>query len=129
GIRYFIDKGYKAVNIVWATGLRFDHSIGNLSTLVKLSSEIDLVMWDDNSKVFCLKHYFEKWYAKGTPISLVPVGEALDVTTTGLKYNLNNEVLILGDKISTSNEANDDGLVKIEYKGGALVMMECRDLY
>lgn len=127
GIDYLIAKGYPAVNIVWATGLRADHSIANITNIVKYKTEINIVMWDNNSKIFPINKSFEKWYAKGTPISLIPVGEATGIKTEGLLYNLNSESLSLGVRIGNSNEAEKDGIVKIEYSGGELILMECED--
>lgn len=127
GIEYFISKKYKAIHIIWATGLRADHNINNIVTLTKYKDLINLVMWDDYSKIFVLNNSFEKWYPKATPISLIPIGKAEGITTSGLKYNLNNEVLDIIERTGSSNEAAEDGLVKINYKSGFLLMMECND--
>lgn len=127
GIEHFIALGYPAVNIIWATGLRADHTIANITNLVKFKSKINLVMWDNYSKIFPLKGHFEKWYAKGSPLSLIPVGEAKGITTSGLLYNLNNESLAIGSRIGNSNEAETDGIVKINFTEGQLLLMECHD--
>lgn len=127
GIDYFIEKRYPAVNIIWATGLRADHTIANITNLIKFKEMINLVMWDNYSKIFPVNRSFQKWYKKGTPISLIPVGEAGGITTKGLKYNLNNESLIIGERNGNSNEAEEDGVVKIEFNKGNLLLMECED--
>ncbi len=126
-IEYLIEKGHKAANIVWATGKRADHSITNMTNIVRYKNQIKLVLIDDYSKIFPINNSFEKWYEKGTPISLIPVGFANDVITKGLKYNLNNEQLSLGFRTGNSNEALVDGFVKICYKSGELLLMECWD--
>lgn len=127
GIEHLIALGHKAVNIVWATGLRADHTMANITNLVKYKAQINLVMWDNYSKIFPVNRHFEKWYAKGTPLSLIPVGQADGITTEGLLYNLNNEGLALGSRIGSSNEAEYDGVVKISYTSGELILMECHD--
>ncbi len=126
-IEYLIEKGHKAVNIVWATGFRADHSITNMTNMVRYKNRIKAVMVDSHSKIFPLNKSFEKWYTKGTPISLIPVGIAGEITTSGLLYNLNNESLTLGFRSGNSNEAAEDGFVKIELKTGELLLMECWD--
>lgn len=127
GIRYFIGEGYKAVNIVWATGLRMDHTVANITNLVRFMDQIDLVMWDDYSRIFPLKKRYEKWYPQGTPLSLIPIGECKGIVTSGLKYNLEDESLMIGERIGNSNEAMTDGMVTITYKEGKMLLMECRD--
>lgn len=127
GIEYLIEKGFAAVNIVWATGKRADHTIANITNIVRYKNKINSVILDDYSKIFLLPKQFEKRYVEGFPISLIPVGEVKGISTSGLKYNLNNESLILGYRSGNSNEALSDGLVKISYEEGDLLMMECHD--
>ncbi len=126
-IEYLIEKGHKAVNIVWATGRRADHSITNTTNLVRYKNQIKAVMIDNHSKIFPIVNSFEKWYTGGTPISLIPVGVASGICTTGLKYNLDNEELTMGFRSGNSNEAAADGFVKITYCAGELLLMECWD--
>ncbi|WP_373513543.1 thiamine diphosphokinase [Persicitalea sp.] len=126
-IDFLIERGFPAANIVWATGRRADHAITNITNLVRYKSVIQLVMYDDYSKIFPLVGTFEKWYTARTPISLIPVGEVSGIVTSGLKYNLNDEVLRLGYRSGNSNEAAVDGFVRISAKSGDLLIMECWD--
>ena len=126
-IDYLVDEGFPAANIVWATGRRADHSITNITNLVRYKEIIRLVLFDDYSKIFPLSGIFEKWYVAGTPISLIPVGIVEGIETTGLKYNLNDETLTLGHRTGNSNEAETDGLVRISARKGDLLIMECWD--
>jgi len=127
GIEFLIERGFPAVNIVWATGRRADHSISNMTNIVRYKRQIKIVLFDDHSKVFPLVDSFEKWYAASTPISLIPVGTVEGITTEGLKYNLENESLLLGYRSGNSNEAATDGFVKISAQKGDLLLMECWD--
>lgn len=127
GIEYLIEQGHSNANIIWATGLRADHTLNNLSSIAKYADIITLVILDDWSKIFCLKKNFEKWYPAGTNLSLMPVGKAIGVTTQGLKYNLSNEDLELGIRTSSSNQTHDDGFVNISYTDGNLFLMQCND--
>lgn len=127
GIEYLIERGYPAVNIVWATGRRADHSLTNMTSLVRYKDRIRVVMLDDYSRIFPLVGRFEKWYEAGTPISLIPVGTVSGLVTSGLTYNLNNESLVLGYRTGSSNEAAQDGFVRIEAQTGDLLIMECWD--
>lgn len=126
-IDFLLERGFPAANIVWATGRRADHTITNVTNIVRYKNDIKLVIFDDYSKIFPLQGKFEKWYAAGTPISLIPVGIVEGVKTSGLKYNLNTESLTLGHRTGSSNEAEKDGMVSISATHGDLLIMECWD--
>ncbi len=127
GIEFLIERGYPAVNIVWATGRRADHTLTNMTNIVRYKDRIRLVLLDDYSKIFPLVGQFEKWYEAGTPISLIPVGTVTGFTSAGLKYNLQDATLKLGYFTSSSNQAVADGFVRIEAQSGDLLIMECWD--
>ncbi|MFY8022206.1 MAG: thiamine diphosphokinase [Bacteroidia bacterium] len=127
GIEILLSRGHQAINIIWATGRRADHTINNMTLLARYKDKANLVIYDDYSKIFLLRNQFTKWYTAGTPISLVPIGEVKGIQTTGLLYNLNNENLNLGYRTSCSNEAATDTHVTISYESGDLLMMECWD--
>ena len=124
---YLIEKGHKAVNVVWATGKRADHTITNITNIVGYRNKLKIVILDDHSKVFLLPNKFEKWYTKNTPISLIPIGKVRGITTQNLFYPLNNEELTIGYRTGSSNHVTEDGIVKIEHSDGDLLLMECFD--
>jgi len=126
-IDFLIERDFPAANIVWATGRRADHSITNITNLVRYKKQIRLVLYDDFSKIFPLTGTYEKWYVAGTPVSLIPIGQVDGIQTSGLKYNLNDETLTLGYRTGNSNEAETDGIVRISASKGDLLIMECWD--
>jgi thiamine pyrophosphokinase len=125
---YLIDRNFPAVNVVWATGRRADHTITNITSVVKYREQLKIVILDDYSKVFLLPKIYEKWYVAGTPISLIPIGKVDGITTKNLKYFLDNESLTIGYRSGSSNEALEDGIVSISHTSGDLLLMECWDL-
>jgi thiamine pyrophosphokinase len=127
GIEYLMARGHSAVNIVWATGRRADHSLTNMTNIVRYKNQIKVVMLDDYSRIFPLVGRYEKWYEAGTPLSLIPVGTVEGIVTSGLKYNLHDESLQLGYRSGNSNEAAQDGFVCISARSGDLLIMECWD--
>lgn len=127
GIEYLIERGFPAVNIVWATGRRADHSLTNMTNIVRYKDRIRIVMLDDYSKIFPLVGRFEKWYEARTPISLIPVGTVTGISTEGLKYNVLDDTMTLGYRTGSSNEAAQDGFVRISAQSGDLLIMECWD--
>jgi thiamine pyrophosphokinase len=128
GIEFLIARNFDAVNIIWATGRRADHNLSNITDIVRYKQQINIVLHDDYSKIFQLPKRYQKWYVKDTVLSLMPVGVVSGVTTQGLNYNLQNDVLTLGYRTSSSNSAAQDGQVMIEHTEGDLLMMECRDI-
>lgn len=124
---YLIEKGHKAVNVIWATGKRADHTITNITNIVSYRNKLKIVILDDHSKIFLLPNKFEKWYTANTPISLIPIGKVSGISTENLFYPLNNEELTIGYRTGSSNHVTQDGIVKIQHSEGDLLLMECFD--
>ncbi len=129
-ILYLIEEGFPAANIIWATGRRADHTLANISILPKYAGSISLKIIDDYSCIFPilpLPYRFVKWYRKGTIISLMPLGVTTGITTRNLLFPLAHETLHLGYRNGSSNEAEEDGEVIVEYTEGTMLIMECND--
>lgn len=124
---YLIDRKIPAVNVVWATGKRADHTITNLTNIVSYRNLLKIVILDDHSKIFVLPKKFEKWYTANTPISLIPIGVVTGITATNLQYPLQNDTLTLGYRTGSSNAVAEDGIIKITHDQGDLLLMECLD--
>jgi len=124
---YLIERKIPAVNVVWATGRRADHTITNLTNLVRYREQLKIVILDDHSKVFLLPKKFEKWYPANTPISLIPIGHVTGIHSQNLFYPLQNDSLTIGYRTGSSNHVEKDGIVIIEHQEGDLLLMECLD--
>jgi thiamine pyrophosphokinase len=86
-------KKIAAVNVVWATGKRTDHTT---NLIVRYREKLEIVILDDHSKVFLLSKKFEKWYTANTPISLIPIGHVTGIHSENLFYALQDESLTIG---------------------------------
>jgi thiamine pyrophosphokinase len=124
---YLIERKIPMVNVVWATGKRADHTITNLTNIVRYKQLLKIVIIDDHSKVYILPQHYEKWYTSNTPISLIPVGEVTGITTQNLYYPLKNDSLTIGYRTGSSNHVTSDGIVIIKHEKGDLLLMECFD--
>jgi thiamine pyrophosphokinase len=124
---YLMEKGHKAVNVIWATGKRADHTINNLTNIVAYRNLLKIVILDDYSKVYLLPETFEKWYTANTILSLIPIGKVTGITTQNLFYSLENEDLTIGYRSGSSNHVIEDGIVSISHSNGDLLLMECWD--
>jgi len=124
---YLIERKIPAVNVVWATGRRADHTITNLTNITRYRNLLKIVILDDHSKVFLLPKKFEKWYTADTPISLIPIGHVTGIHSDNLYYPLKDDSLTIGYRTGSSNHVIKDGIVTIEHNEGDLSMMECLD--
>jgi thiamine pyrophosphokinase len=124
---YLVERKVPAVNVVWATGKRADHTFSNITNIVKYKDLLKIVLIDDHSKIYQLPKKFEKWYPKDTIISLIPIGKVSGISTLNLFYPLTSDTLMIGKKLGNSNHVIHDGIVKIEHAEGDLLLMECFD--
>jgi thiamine pyrophosphokinase len=124
---YLIERNFPAANVVWATGKRADHTLTNITSIVKFRNQLKIVLFDDHSKIFLLPQTFQKWYPKNTIISLIPIGDVHGVQSKNLFYPLKDESLMLGYRTGSSNHVTEDGIVLIEHAAGDLLLMECWD--
>jgi thiamine pyrophosphokinase len=124
---YLIQRQIPAANVVWATGKRADHTITNLTNIVRYRNLLKIVILDDHSKIFLLPNKFEKWYTAKTPISLIPIGVVNGIFSNNLKYELNDDTLTMGYRTGSSNSVEKDGIVTITHTDGDLLLMECFD--
>ncbi len=124
---YLIKKGHKAVNVIWATGRRIDHTLHNLTISAAYQNQLKIVFMDDYSKAFLLPKKYQKWYAKDSILSLIPIGTVESISTKNLFYPLQNEELKLGYRTGSSNHVAEDGIVSIEFEKGDLLLIESFD--
>jgi thiamine pyrophosphokinase len=124
---YLISRNIPAVNVVWATGKRADHTITNITTITQYRDLLKIVILDDHSKIFLLPKKFQKWYPANTSISLIPIGHVSGIHSTNLYYPLQDDNLTIGYRTGSSNHVTEDGIVSIDHAEGDLLMMECFD--
>ena len=124
---YLQARNIPAVNVVWATGKRADHTIANLTNIANYRDKLKIVIIDDHSKVFLLPRKYEKWYTVKTLISLIPIGKVTGIHSSNLYYPLKQDTLIMGYRTGSSNFVAKDGIVVIEHETGDLLLMECID--
>ena len=124
---YLIERKIPAVNVVWATGRRADHTITNVTNIVRYQNDLKIVILDDYSKIFQLPKKFQKWYPAKTILSLIPIGSVDGISSENLEYPLENDTLTIGYRTGSSNSVLKDGIVTITHSDGDLLLMECHD--
>ena len=124
---YLIEQKIPAVNVVWATGRRADHTITNVTNIIRYKEKLKIVILDDYSKIFQLPKKFQKWYPSKTILSLIPIGSVEGISSKNLEYPLKNDKLTIGYRTGSSNSVLNDGMVTITHNSGDLLLMECHD--
>ncbi|MBL8017653.1 MAG: thiamine diphosphokinase, partial [Ignavibacteria bacterium] len=118
---YAISEKYTEINVIGFTGKRFDHSVNNLSILLRYSKTCKLKLYDDKFRYYFVRDKIELENAAGTVVSLIPMPKAEGIRTSGLKYPLDNESLKLGKREGALNETIGENM-SIRVKKGVLLV-------
>lgn len=89
-VHYCIEKGYTSVSVLGATGLREDHTLGNISLITTYFPEIDVRIISDFGEFFLVRSGERVKSFAGEKISLFSIDHSIRVTSAGLKYPLIN---------------------------------------
>ncbi|XP_052805277.1 thiamin pyrophosphokinase 1-like [Mya arenaria] len=120
-INKFKDKKLDAVIAYGAFGGRLDHMFANIDTLFtanRLAPGLPVYLCDDQNIACLLQQGSHRLHVgtglEGDSCGLIPVGGQCDhVSTTGLKWNLDNQRLKFGELVSTSNTWAGDNVVTV----------------
>lgn len=117
-------RNVNSVDILGATGNRTDHTLKNLSVLMRFYRKFSSIrILDESGYMVLVDQSFTFDVSVGTQVSLVPMNGRVDgITTHGLKWSLNGEALENGVRDGTSNEAVSTR-VSISVKNGFLLVI------
>jgi len=107
-LRYCVEQDIRVINIVGAFGDRLDHSLYNIELLKKLNNpDVLISCYTEDEKIYMLDNSIRLHEKPGTQISILPVfGRVLNVSTTGLEYEIEQMTLEFGCFSSISNRIN-----------------------
>ena len=125
-VRWCIKRGYKEIVILGATGKREDHTIGNISLLGEYSREIEVMMVTDTGTITPLPESMVIQSFAGQQVSVFSINPETEITSTGLKYELNNLKLHNWWR-ATLNEATGESFELLFDGGSVLVYQKFRD--
>ena len=111
-VHHCIDKGYPSVSILGATGLREDHTLGNISLMMEYYPRIEVQIISDYGIFFLVQSGEQVQSFAGEKISLFSIDNRVSVSSTGLKYPLNDLQLSNWYRASL-NEATTDHFMLI----------------
>ncbi len=111
-----------------STGTRFDHTLANVHVLVHaLNAGVKASIIDENNEIMLVNDEITISGKVGDYVSLIPFINNIDgITTSGLKYKLNNEPLFMGTPRGISNELTEEKAT-IKIKHGVLAVIKSRD--
>lgn len=126
-----ISKGSTSIDIICATGNRFDHTLGNLQNLyLCMNAGVEARIIDRQNIIRLINDgntIVKKSELRGKYVSLIPfAGEVTGVTLKGFKYPLDNYTIEPGYSIGVSNElVESEGTITIG--SGVLILINSND--
>jgi thiamine pyrophosphokinase len=89
-VTYCIEQNYDSVTILGATGIREDHTLGNISLLLEYNKHIKARIVSDYGEFTVLNSGETVSSYPGEQISFFSVDNSVRVTSEGLKYRLDS---------------------------------------
>jgi thiamine pyrophosphokinase len=122
-VKWCISQGIKEVVILGATGIREDHTLGNISLLADYNRDVRAVMLTDTGSFHVFYSSITIDSYPGQQVSLFSIDPDLAVTSQGLRYPLQNLKLTSWWR-GTLNEAAGKNFTLEFEKGKVIVFME-----
>ena len=120
-VHYCIEKGYPSVSILGATGLREDHTLGNISLMLEYYPRIEVQMLSDYGMFFLVRSGEKVQSFVGEKISVFSPDNRLRVTSSGLKYPLNDLQLSNWYRASLNEAISDSFTLHFDSKQALIV--------
>jgi thiamine pyrophosphokinase len=125
-VNWCYESGYKDIVIVGATGIREDHTIGNISLLAEYTAFINVMMVTDSGIFYPFLESCSINSFQGQQVSVFSINPETVISSYGLRYPLNKKKLKNWWE-ATLNEALGDTF-QLNFSGGpVLVFMGFRD--
>ncbi len=125
-MEYALEKGYDELIMFGFIGTRMDHTITNISLLLKYS-ELDAVIVDENNEIRAAGKTNIIKGKRGDIISIIPIGgDLVGISTKNLEYPLENETLYFGEGRGVSNVMEKE-ICEIEIKSGRGLLIKSKD--
>ncbi len=124
-IEHAVEKGFKNIILIGATGSRLDHTIANIMLIEKYYKKgIHIHVIDNNNLIQIVTNSIEIINKKDYFVSIVPITDSIEVVSLiGFKYPLINVKVKRGSTLCVSNQIiNEKGTI-ILGKGVGLVFI------
>lgn len=121
-LKFAIKNKFSEVILLGVTGDRLDHTICNLGIIVKFFNKIKMLLVAENSFLIPINSETTIKSKIGETISLYAFNALTRITSSGLKYKLNETQLPFGVRESTSN-VSTSSQVKLNVKNGIVFVI------
>lgn len=122
-VKFCQEKGFKSIVILGATGLREDHTIGNIALLVGYAQQgMDVVMVTDTGVFLPMLHSGMVRSFEGQQVSLFSFNPETRITSHNLQYPIENSALSMWWQ-GTLNESLGDRF-ELEFTPGPLAVYQ-----
>jgi thiamine pyrophosphokinase len=125
--RFALERGAKRAVVFGAFGDRLDHSLANVSHILKYRHSLRATIASGKSALSTVDGVGKFPSRAGETISLFAFNPAVRVTTVGLEYPLDKEPLAFGSRESVSNVVVGDEF-RVVALGGPVVVARELDL-
>lgn len=129
-----IERGFKKIILLGATGGRLDHEFSHYCLMAKgLEKGVRIKMIDENNEIWMENKPFELSRAEVERcgmryVSFFPYGrDVLNFSVCGLKYSAENIRLRCSAAVASSNEFDGETTAKIDFSDGTVLVMICKD--
>lgn len=121
---YAHKQGVSRITIIGGTGERLDHTLKNLSVMVRYKDTFeDLVLLDNYMKARLISSPFTMSTWAGMKVSLVAAsGKVTGIVSEGLLYPWSGQDLVVGQYDGTSNQATGEQ-VNLRFEEGDLLLI------
>lgn len=121
-VKWCIEKGYKEIIILGATGKREDHTIGNISLLAEYSKEIKVKMVTDTGTITPVLKSSKFSSFCGQQVSIFSIDPETEITSMGLKYSLKRLKLHNWWRATLNESAGDS--FELRFTGGPVLVYQ-----
>jgi thiamine pyrophosphokinase len=119
-VNWCVSRGFNDIVVTGATGKREDHTIGNISLLVEYCRYANVIMATDTG---IFRTYYNSAEIKTFPkqqVSIFSIDSDTEVTSVGLKYQL-NKTKLTNWWVATLNETLSDSFF-LNFKSGRIIV-------
>lgn len=122
-LMFCLKNGLKNILVFGAVSTRTDHTINNFSIMKKYFNKAGITFVTAEFEIFLIRKQTEFSVMPGETLSLMALPKASGITTKGLMYSLNNEILEFGKREGTLNKTVSNK-VSISFKTGYLLLFK-----
>lgn len=117
---FALGKGYANIAILGATGLREDHTLGNISLLMSYSERANVSMYTNFGQFIALSRSTRILSCKGQQVSIFSFTPDVPITYHGLKWDVEARPLRMWWE-GTLNESLDESF-SVEFENGKVLV-------